>query len=85
MNNIAVKDLGTDPVSGNGMQSVDWARTANNARANGDTTVGARITAFCNTFYHGTTEDAKVARKHLQVFRSYKYMENRAKKCGRRT
>ncbi|USP75517.1 hypothetical protein yc1106_02791 [Curvularia clavata] len=84
VNNVVVKDLGKNPATGETMEAVDWAKTANNARANGDNGVTARISAFTNSFYHAPGKDAASARQHLQVFRSYKYMEDRAKKCGRR-
>ncbi|CAG5149964.1 uncharacterized protein ALTATR162_LOCUS2503 [Alternaria atra] len=85
VNNIVVKDLGTNKATGDQMESVDWAKTANEARSRGDNDVTNRIRAFTNSFYHAAGPGSASARQHLQVFRSYKYMEDRAKKCGRRT
>ncbi|EOA86489.1 uncharacterized protein SETTUDRAFT_30824 [Exserohilum turcica Et28A] len=85
VNNIVVKDFGTSKATSEKMEAVDWAKTANNARAKGDNDVTARIRAFANNFYHAAGKEAASARQHLQVFRSCKYMEDRAKKCGRRT
>lgn len=79
MNNIVGKDLGTNKASSKKIEAVGEAKTANNARAKRDNSVTARITAFANNFYHAAGKDAASARQHLQVFRSYKYMEGSGK------
>lgn len=86
VNNIVVQDLGINRATGERMETVDWAKTANQARANGDHDVTNRIQTFNKNFYHTPGDDeSRRARQHLQVFRSYKYIEDRARSCGRRT
>ncbi|KAF2730200.1 hypothetical protein EJ04DRAFT_555577 [Polyplosphaeria fusca] len=72
---IYVQDLGKDPTTGEDMETVDWAKTAQN----GDKDIRSRIRNFLNGFYSN-----KAAREHLAVFKSYKYGNDRAVTCGRR-
>ena len=76
---IYTKDVGRNPVTGGNFMTVDWAETIRRGIANGDENMRDRTNTWLKTFYQGGA-----ARQHLMVFRSYKYMQNRAHKCGRR-
>jgi hypothetical protein len=76
---IYTQDLGRNPATNENWMTVDWAKTANMARLNGDNVIAGRIRAFLDVFYGGGA-----ARQHYMVFRSYKYTNNRAVSCGRR-
>jgi hypothetical protein len=73
------KAVGRDPTNGNTWQTVDWPETIRRLKANGYKDAEDRVRRWLQNFYRRT-----IARQHIVVFRSYKYVANRAKTCGRR-
>lgn len=80
---IHTQNLGNNPATGAVWETVDWAETANQARANGVADAQTRIRAFLDDFYRGTKTDLdhRLARKHFQVFRSYKRVQDLTVSC----
>lgn len=83
---IHTQNLGNNPATGALWETVDWARTANDARANGVADAQTRIRDFLDDFYRGTanTQSARQARQHFQVFRTYKRVQDRTISCRKR-
>lgn len=81
INSIYVQSLGNHPAEPEvHWTTVNWAETADRARAIGVDDVHGRIRDFLNGFYR---EDSDAARQHLQVFRSYKRVHDRTVSCRR--
>jgi hypothetical protein len=79
---IYTHDLGKNPATGEAWSTVNWAETANKKRLEGMNDIGTRIRNFLNEFYRGA--NSRSAAQHFQVFKSYKYQNDRAVSCGRR-
>lgn len=77
---IYEQSLGHHPATGQEWKSVDWAKTANEARAARVDDVQGKIKTYLDSFYRGTNRGAS---EHHVVLRSYKRMYDRAMSCRR--
>jgi hypothetical protein len=77
---VVTQNIGTDPITGNAWETVDWAQTAKQARDDGITDVGKKIKDFRAEFYNAPSGSP---REHLMVIKSYKRAKDAANRCRR--
>lgn len=78
---VHTQDLGNNPFNGDKWETVDWAKTANEAKTAGVPDVDGKINGFLADWYRGNDQKFKSAREHYQVFKSYKRVSDMKTSC----
>ncbi|KAK3296433.1 uncharacterized protein B0H64DRAFT_374518 [Chaetomium fimeti] len=78
------QDLGKNPATGDEWYTVDWGETAKQAEASGVPRAKRKIKDFISKFYGADDTEAKAAREHYQVIKSYKRVADTSVKCRAR-
>ncbi|KAH8629878.1 hypothetical protein IG631_14455 [Alternaria alternata] len=81
---IKKQSMGTNPIDGQALETVDWAETIKGAQNADVSDAQAKVDDFEKEFYEGEGEEKLSARQHRAVVNSYKQIKDRAVACGRR-